>query len=287
MAGDRRDVEARIDRWPAHALAATLDLGAAELDEELPPLWHWLYFLAAPRRSELGLDGHWADPDLVDPADPRRRMFASARIDFERPLRFDRIAHLTETKLRSRDTQGGGGPIRIVTLEYRVLQDGALCLREERDLVYLKAPPASRVAAGAASGGAASGGAEAGDAAQAAMGAAGATVGCLEITPDPVMLMRFSALTFNSHRIHYDQDYAQRQEGYPERVVHGPLIAILLAEQLRLQGIARLRRFEFRAKRPLFVDRRIRLTAQADGARISLCALDPSGTLAAEATVIL
>jgi 3-methylfumaryl-CoA hydratase len=257
-------LEARIDHWPAHALAATLDLGAPEPADALPPLWHWLYFLRAPRRTELGADGHRADPDLVDPSDPRRRMFASVRVEFERPIRFDGVARMAEALIRKRDTEGSGGPLRIVTLEYRYEQDGALCLREERDLVYLQpARPSTPVAAAA--------------------GAVAPPPGCLEITPDPVMLMRFSALTFNGHRIHYDQIYAQREEGYPERLVHGPLVAILLAEQLRLRGITRLRRFEFRARRPLFVDRPIRLTAEDCDGRIELRAFDSSGLLAAEA----
>jgi 3-methylfumaryl-CoA hydratase len=280
-------VESRLDRWPAQALAATLDVGAPALGDELPPLWHWLYFLRTARRTDMGPDGHPADPDLVDPSDPRRRMFAAARVEFVRPLRFDQSARMTQSLIRTRDTQGSGGSLRIVTFEHRYEQQGGLCVREERDIIYIKAaaPAAQTAQPDAAAASAAR--ATPPQAAAAAPPADTAPPAGLEITPDPVMLMRFSALTFNAHRIHYDQAYAQREEGYPERLVHGPLTAILLAELLRIQGIARLQRFEFRARRPLFVNQPIRIVGVPADGRVGLSALDGSGALAMEATASL
>jgi len=277
-------VESRLDRWPAQALAATLDLGGPPPGDELPPLWHWLYFLRAARRTEMGPDGHPADPDLVNPSDPRRRMFASARVEFLRPLRFDQSARMTESIVRTRDTQGGGGSMRIVTFEYRYEQQGALCVREERDIIYIKAAAPTARCAGQPD--AAAAGASTATAPQVAPAEPTPPAG-LQITPDPVMLMRFSALAFNAHRIHYDQAYAQREEGYPERLVHGPLTAILLAEFLRIQGIARLQRFEFRARRPLFVNQPIRIVAVPADGHVALRALDGCGALAMEATASL
>jgi 3-methylfumaryl-CoA hydratase len=244
--------------------------------DELPPLWHWLYFLNPVRRGDLGADGH----ALVaghDPTQPKRRMFAAARAEFLRPLRLGRAARMAESVIRSRDTQGSGGPLRIVTYGYHYFQDDHLCIREERDIVYLEptAPQAASIIAGR-------------DARSAGIEVIAVTAPpppgwMVELTPDPVMLFRFSALTFNAHRIHYDQRYAMEIEGHRERVVHGPLVAILLAEMLRGRRNEPMRRFEFRARRPLFVGEPIRMIAvpSADGA--TLQAIDPSGAIAMEA----
>ncbi len=281
-----RIVEMRLDEWPMQALEAALEFRPpqAEALRDVPPLWHWLYFLRTARRSQMGVDGHPADPDLVDPADPRRRMFASARVHFERPLELGHTASMRESILRTRDTQGRAGPLRIVTFEYQYHQHGELCIREERDIVYL--PGAAGANAGGAAGANAAGANAGGAAGANAAGTGGAeppTGSITVFTPDPVLLFRFSALTFNAHRIHYDQRYAQETEGYRERIVHGPLIAILLAELLRGRELGRPRRFEFRAQQPLFVNEPIRLSCTTAGDQITLRAVNPSGAIAMEA----
>ncbi len=266
-----RTATSHLDDWPVQALAATLDLkfAAALPSLELPPLWHWLYFLRTPSRSQMNVDGHPLDTDLVDPADPRRRMFASARIHFEKPLLLGVPAFMTESIIATRDTEGASGAIRIVTFQYEYVQRDQLCIREQRDIVYLQVSGQPTQRKSIASG-------------------LTATPMLLDITPDPVLLMRFSALTFNAHRIHYDQHYAQHHEGYPERVVHGPLVAILLAELLRANVVGRLKRFEFRAQRPLFVNQPIRLAgnpqAGSQSDQIMLEAQDVSGVVAMQAT---
>jgi 3-methylfumaryl-CoA hydratase len=276
------EITSLLHEWPVRALEAALDLPVAEDSDELPPLWHWLYFLRAARRSELGADGHPAVAGQ-DPARPKRRMFAAARAEFFRPLRLGEPARMVESHIRSRDTQGASGPLHIVTLGYEYFQQGDLCIREERDIVYLDAADAPRVAA---SGVRKSAGTPAetvqGEAApeEAAPNPAWAS----DITPDAILLFRFSALTFNAHRIHYDRRYAIDIEGHRERVVHGPLVAILLAEMLRRHWGRPVRRFEFRARRPLFVDETIRLRAEPSEAYVTLRALDPSGATAMEAT---
>ncbi len=153
---------------------------------DLPPLWHWLYFLPTTLRASIGPDGHVLNQEWGDPP------------------------------LRRGDKQGRSGHFQVVTAEYQYFQNGALCVREERDIVYLQGPapaqPARRDEFGVKT--------------------AAADPCSLTVTPDPVMLMGYSAMTFNSHLIHFDQLYTQREEGYPEREVHGPLVAVILARLL-------------------------------------------------------
>jgi 3-methylfumaryl-CoA hydratase len=264
-----------MDEWPARALTASLDLqDRVAVKSELPPLWHWLYFLNTAGRGEMNPDGHPIDPDLADFTHSRRRMFASARVDFDQPLRLGRNASMTESIVRTQVKQGTNGPLRIVTFGYQYFQDGVCCIREERDIIYLEAqaggengrPPASGTVVAADS-------------------APSASMVAKVITPDPVLLFRFSALTFNAHRIHYDRQFAQEQEGYRERVVHGPLVAILLVELLREHDPRSIRHFAFRARRPLFVNEAVHLSAQALADKTLLQASNLAGMVAMEATV--
>ncbi|MDP9012310.1 MAG: acyl-CoA dehydrogenase [Pseudomonadota bacterium] len=266
-------IESNLDPWPVQALEATLGLTArrASAPEELPPLWHWLYFLPTAPRSSIGPDGYVVDEEWVDSTLRRRRLFAAARTDFLRPLHVGLRAQMTERVLGRRDKQGKSGPFQIVTAEYQYFQNGALCVREERDIVYLEGPvraqPASKNSF--------------------ATNTEESDTWTLTLTPDPVLLMRFSALTFNSHLIHFDQLYTQREEGYPERVVHGPLVAIVLAQLLALNGVDRLRRFEFRARSPVYVNHSIQLMGKPESDRVDLRAIGDSGMLAMEATAWL
>lgn len=258
-----RNCEQLLDDWPLRAVQAMLgDAAAAIAGSELPPLWHWFYFLQAVPREQLGIDGHPRLPDSSDGAPPRR-MFAAARIQIDQPLRVGERAAMSVAITATRDTTGSSGPLRIVTYEHRYQQHGQLCIVEQRDIVYRSGGAGATRAPG------------------------GATIEPRwrrQVTPDAAMLMRMSALTFNSHRIHYDQAYAQQQEGYPERVVHAPLTALLLAEHLRVNGSQRLRRLEFRARSPLFVDQPIELLASPADGRMALQAIAPSGLLAMEAS---
>jgi 3-methylfumaryl-CoA hydratase len=257
-----------LTEWPAQAVHAMLGDDAAALPHgELPMLWHWFYLLPTPPRGDLGGDGHPQLTALGADAAPPRRMFAAARVQIEVPLQLGAWAELSEAVVASRDTVGSSGPLRIETHEYRYAQAGRSCIVEQRDLIYRGADKLA--GASAASG-------QPGDSAL--------PPGLRRIvTPDAAMLMRMSALTFNSHRIHYDQDYAQRVEGYAERLVHGPLTALLLAEQLRATG-RHARRFEFRARSPLLVNEPIELLVTAGASPVSLRASGPAGRIAMEAT---
>ena len=266
-------IESNLDPWPVQALEATLGLPTAGTDApvELPPLWHWLYFLPTAPRKSIGPDGHMINQEWVDSTLRRRRLFAAARTEFLRPLRIGERAQMKERVVGRRDKQGKSGPFQIVTAEYQYYQDGALCVREERDIVYLQGPVPAQAAP------------------VDAFSANSTTTDSwsITLTPDPVMLMRYSALTFNAHLIHFDQLYTQREEGYPERVVHGPLVAIVLARLLALNHVDRIRRFEFRARSPLYVNRPIHFMGKPESDRINLRAIGLSGMLAMEATAWL
>lgn len=215
--------------FPADALAATLDRdetyphGAA-----LPDLWHWLYFLPLHRLSESGRDGHAAKGGFLPPVPLPRRMWAGSRFRFLRPLTIGAEATKTSTIARVEPKQGRSGPLCFVTVSHDVRQDGQHCIAEEHDIVYREDP-----APGAP--------------APVAQPAPEGSDFSRTIHPDPVLLFRYSALTFNGHRIHYDQPYATGVEGYPGLVVHGPLLATLLMDLLRRQTDAPVAGFSFRA----------------------------------------
>ena len=215
--------------FPADALAATLDRdetypeGAA-----LPDLWHWLYFLPLHRLSESGRDGHAAKGGFLPPVPLPRRMWAGSRFRFLRPLTIGAEATKTSTIARVEPKQGRSGPLCFVTVSHDVRQDGQHCIAEEHDIVYREDP-----APGAP--------------APVAQPAPEGSDFSRTIHPDPVLLFRYSALTFNGHRIHYDQPYATGVEGYPGLVVHGPLLATLLMDLLRRQTDAPVAEFSFRA----------------------------------------
>jgi 3-methylfumaryl-CoA hydratase len=266
-------IESNLDPWPVQALEATLGLPTPRTNppRDLPPLWHWLYFLPTAPRSSIGPDGHVRNQEWVDPTLRRRRLFAAARTEFLRPLRIGVRAHMTERVLARRDKHGKSGDFQVVTAEYQYFQNDALCVREERDIVYLQGPVQAQPAPKD----------------EFAIKTAATDSWTVTLTPDPVMLMRFSALTFNAHLIHFDQLYTQREEGYPERVVHGPLVAVVLARLLALNQVDRLARFEFRARSPLYVNHPIQFMGKPESDRIELRATGVSGMLAMEATAWL
>jgi 3-methylfumaryl-CoA hydratase len=263
--------ETRADRAsaaPIAALAATLDRDDAPPapGSEVPPLWHWLYFTPLTRARDLGHDGHARLGGFLPPVPLPRRMWAGGRLEFAHPLRVG-----DEMRRESRiDTVSGksgrSGELVFVGVHHAIANAFGVALREEHDIVYREAPQA---------------GAPAAPAQAAPEDAAFAR----EIVPDPVLLFRYSALTFNGHRIHYDRSYVTEVEGYPGLVVHGPLIATLLLDLLRRERPeARVRRFEFRALRPVFDIHRFTVCGRPDGAgRFRLWARDHEGAIAMQA----
>jgi 3-methylfumaryl-CoA hydratase len=237
----------------------------------LPPLWHWLLFLPAAPAADLGPDGHRrTDGLLVHNPDLPARMWAGGRLTLHRqPAVHTQITRRSRI-LHAKDRQGASGPLRLTTLHHALHDATGPLLEEEQDLVFRRpAPPAP-----------------AQPAPPAPQGAVTHT-----ILPDSILLFRFSALTFNAHRIHYDRDYARTAELYPDLVVHGPLQAILLAALLhRAAPAGVLRHFIFRGQRPAFVNRSLSLEAWPDPAQPGLWALqtrDPDGALCMTAQATL
>jgi 3-methylfumaryl-CoA hydratase len=257
-----------IDQRVAQALAATLDCDpeTLEVGAELPPLWHWVYFTPNARASEIGTDGHPKRGGFLPPVDLPNRMWAGGRLTFEQPLRVGEAVTRISRIARCERKTGRNGELVFVTVEHTVSSERGVCLVEEQDIVYRQpaAPGASL----------------AGE--QASVSAALRQ----RIHPDPVLLFRYSALTFNGHRIHYDRPYAMREEGYPGLVVQGPLAATLLLETFRAAHPAkRIRRFAFRAVGPLFDTADFDLCGQFTGPDSADLWTDCDGRLAMKAEV--
>ena len=231
---DRTEIRtSRIDPFPATALAATLDREDPEFTEgtPLPPLWHWLYFLSVHRMSEVGPDGHARLGDFLPPVPLPRRMWAGGRLTFQHPLHIGDTASKESRVLSVEHKQGRSGALVFVRVGHRLANAQGVAVTEEHDIVYrdLAAPAGAPKPAPA--------------------GAAWERI----IRPDPVLLFRYSALTFNGHRIHYDQPYVTKVEGYPGLIVHGPLLATLLLDLLRRERPdATVATFNFRAVGTLF-----------------------------------
>jgi 3-methylfumaryl-CoA hydratase len=248
-------------------MQATLDaVDAGVLPSELPPLWHWLYFLPGERQSGIGPDGHPKRGGFLPPIALPRRMWAGGRLQFLRPLGVGEPIRRVSTIRSVQSKSGRSGQLVFVTVLHEISGESGVAIREEQDIVYRDAP---------APGAAAPRPAAAPDDEQFSR----------TVTPDPVLLMRYSALTFNGHRIHYDRPYAMQEEGYPGLEVHGPLIATLLMETLRRAHPQRtVRRFEFKAVSPLFDIAPFSVNGKLEGGTAQLWARGPEGQLAMQAS---
>ena len=270
--GNTRTVEDYVSPTPARLLQMTLDDAAAPLadGDPLPPAWHWCYFPEAAPQATLGADGHPPRGGFLPPVALPRRMFAGGRMTFPAPLRIGAPARQTAEVASVVEKEGRSGRLCFVTARYATEQDGAVRIEEERDFVYREegAPPPAPPAA--------------------APPAAPEGTWSRAVTPDPVMLFRYSALTFNGHRIHYDRPYVTEVERYPGLIVHGPLIATLLLEVVRLNQQRPVAAFSFRARAPLFDMAPFRVVAApgADG-DVDLTAAGPDGAVAMRATATL
>ena len=258
-----------VTAWPAVALAATLDRhDAAPLPgEALPPGWHWLYFLEAAPASELGPDGHPRRGGFLPPVALPRRMWAGGRLEFRRPLRVGEPVRRDSTILSIEPKQGRSGSLVFVTVRHTVFCGGEITVIEDHDIVYREA-------------------AKPGDTPPRVQPAPHDAVWRREITADPVMLFRYSALTFIGQRIHYDLDYCRNVEGYPGLVVHGPLQVILLLDLARRHASRPVRRLEYRAHHPLYHFEPFTLNgnASSDGSQAELWTANPAGNYAMTAT---
>ncbi|HZZ02319.1 FAS1-like dehydratase domain-containing protein [Paraburkholderia sp.] len=255
--------------FPLSALAATLD--RTEAGDCVPPLWHWLYFLSAAPQADVDSDGHPKRGGFLPPVPLPRRMWAGGRLTFHAPLRVGEQMTRTSTILRVEDKIGRSGRLVFVTVRHAVEAGGQLKIEEEQDIVYRDAPHADAVAPPPE---------------RAPLDEVWRRV----VDTGPVMLFRYSALTFNGHRIHYDRPYATGVEGYPDLVVHGPLVATLLIDLVaRELPEATIRRFTFKAVRPAFATRPLTLCGRPsnDGNTVELWAMDHEGYLTMRASAEL
>jgi 3-methylfumaryl-CoA hydratase len=280
MAGTTREEADRLLRWvgrsetaSGYAYGALADVLSATLDRDdpphaegaaFPPGWHWLCFPEAVKLEDTGHDGHPRTGGFMPPVQLPRRMWAGNRMEFLKPIRagdrLERRSTIADVRLKS----GSGGKLCFVTVRHEIHGANGLATVEEHDVVYREAiapgaPAAKRRPAPAE------------------------PLWSRTVSPTPVLLFRFSALTMNSHRIHYDRTFAVDEEGYPGLVFHGPLTMILLMDLFRRASPrARLDTFAVRATAPLYDDRQFEIQGapgESPG-EARLWALSPDGGLA-------
>ncbi len=261
---------------PYAALSATLD----QPDFQRPPpgtplpyLWHWLYFLPIYAQSEIGPDGHAKRGGFMPPVPLPRRMWAGSDFEFHEPLLIGDALSRTSTIVDVKEKSGRTGSLIFVKVRHELRRNGSdkVALTEHHNIVYRAAPGPD-------------------DVAPPPQAAPAEFAWERRIVPDDVLLFRYSALTFNGHRIHYDRQYVTEVEGYPGLIVHGPLIATLLMDLLRRQQPdAQVLRFEFKAVRPTFDINSFSVHGQpsADGKTVRLWGRDHEGWLTMDATATL
>ena len=260
---------------PYAALSATLD----QPDFQRPPpgtplpyLWHWLYFLPIYAQSDIGPDGHAKRGGFMPPVPLPRRMWAGSDFEFHEPLLIG-DALSTSTIVDVKEKSGRTGSLIFVKVRHELRRNGSdkVALTEHHNIVYRAAPGPD-------------------DVAPPPQDAPTEWAWERRIVPDDVLLFRYSALTFNGHRIHYDRQYVTEVEGYPGLIVHGPLIATMLMDLLRRQQPdAQVLRFEFKAVRPTFDIHPFSVHGQpsADGKTVRLWGRDHEGWLTMDATATL
>lgn len=254
-----RQDHSRDDLSPSMVKRIAITFGEAcpDAGEALPHLWHWAFFQEPVFESKLGLDGHPAHGIFLPPVEGRNRMWAGGRVRFTQPLRVGEAAERRSTIAAVKEKQGKTGALLFVTVEHCYFQGDVLCLTEEQDIVYREPSPPKLEN----------------------------TTPLPELVwdetfhPSPVMLFRYSAVTFNGHRIHYDVPYATEQEGYPGLVVHGPMIATLMLRSFIRQYPQRIPQYlAYRGLRPLITDTSFQVGGHEQGnQRCALWAFNDKG----------
>lgn len=269
--GRLRTDEDLISARHARLMAMAADFSAVSRirdAERLPPLWHWIYFLEGLPPAELGPDGHPARGGFLPPVPLPHRMWAGGRVSFVAPIPIGSIVRKESRVLEVEHKTGRSGELVFVTVLHELkTQQGRLLIREEHDIVYrgdmLPGKPSSSR--------------EAPPSAQFTK----------VFTPDSTLLFRYSALTFNGHRIHYDADYCREKEGYENLVIHGPLMATLLAAFAEEVSQRQIREFSYRAISPALLGGPVTLHASMQEERVVLYATTESGKVCMQADVML
>ncbi len=270
--GSKEEREDTIGLSQALSANAAFDQEFESLNEgdALPALWHWFYFLPQVPGSKISQDGHPERGGFLPPVELPRRMFAGGRLKFHAPLIIGQPARREGEVLKVTEKSGSSGQLVFVTVQYRVHQAGTLCIEEEQDIVYKEA-----------------GGTVPAPVPVDQMPELAPDAWSQIVVPNQVLLFRFSALTFNAHRIHYDRPYAMSEEGYPGLVVHGPLTAVMLAQLAHRNSKQALRGFSFRGRAPLFDMHPFRLTGTLEEGKVVLESQGPDGKTSMTATAEL
>lgn len=251
----------------ARLMAATLGLPQTGFSSgtALPPLWHWLYFLEGLPAQELGRDGHPARGGFLPPVPLPNRMWAGGRLDFYVPLPLDAEVEKRSSVVSVEHKQGRSGELVFVTVLHEVLHDGNVAISEHHDIVYKEATPSS---------------------VRAVSSDAPVAQRSKRFSPSSTTLFRYSALTFNGHRIHYDADYCREVEGYSNLVIHGPLNATLLAAFAEEVADKPLKQFRYRGVQPSILGNELTINAARNGDGLTLWVSLPDGAVSmrAEAT---
>ncbi len=269
--GKTREQRERIDTALPAGMSGALDRDdpAPKDGDPLPLPWHWMFFRDCTVQSELGTDGLPERGGLMPPVPLPRRMWAASDIKFNTPLRLGETATKRSEIASVAEKSGKSGQLVFVNLRHTILnQAEEAAIVEEQTIVYTEAVKSGAMPP--------------------ARPAPEEAPWRRSLTPDPVLLFRYSALTFNPHRIHYDQPYVTQEEGYPGLVVHGPLIATLMVDLCRRsRPEVRITGFSFRAMAPLFCGNEMVLGAAPsdDGSRASVWAANHEGGLASQGEV--
>jgi itaconyl-CoA hydratase/mesaconyl-C4 CoA hydratase len=251
-----------LDPVLAGRIAATLTESAPAAGDPLPPLWQWAFFVQAAPMDGLGKDGHPARGGFLPPAQDRNRMWAGGRVEFRAPLRVGVPAERRSTVADVKEKAGRTGSLLFVTVRHEYWQEGALAISEEQDIVYRQPSPPKL----------------AGDQ------PAPAPEWREAVHPTPMLLFRYSAVTFNGHRIHYDHPYVTEEEGYPGLVVHGPMIATLMVAAFRhAHPEARLEHLSYRGLRPLVAPAPFEVAGRIAQPGVAELWAEQGGTLAHQA----
>ncbi|ASK88151.1 MaoC family dehydratase N-terminal domain-containing protein [Sphingorhabdus sp. SMR4y] len=242
-----------------HRFCATID---RPVTDAIPQGLHWCLALPDTSTAQLAEDGHPAKGGFLPPIPLPRRMWASSSISFERPLQLGDEISRVSTVASIEEKSGKSGNLVFVAVDHETRVGDIVAIRERQNIVY-REPAAAPAPARQTS----------------------SVAPDLQdwdwqqtIVPSEPLLFRYSALTFNSHRIHYDRPYAMEKEGYPGLVVHGPLMATLLLNLAASElGANRLSGFSFRGQAPAFANRPIYLVGKQEGENISLAVIGNDG----------
>jgi len=266
--GKTETIEDFISPTIIAGMSATLDRddAAPQFGDAIPASWHWLFFNKAARRSKLGVDGHPARGDFLPPVPLPRRMWAGSKVELLKPLevgsKISRLSTINNVTIK----EGRSGALVFVEIDHQVSGTDGVAVTDLQTVVYRDMPQQSDAPA----------------AKPQATPLPGGALWSETVTPDTVLLFRYSALTFIGHRIHYDREYTVKEEGYPALLVHGPLTASILLDLARRNcPDTEISGFDVRASGPLFDDAPFSIHGKLDdgGATAELWAVNNDGEL--------